>query len=94
MPKESVRDASTVGKLAMVGWTPGGEDHDGTVQLAAINSNVQLTPTLVYDEHGTPHKPVDPGTIDGWWIDLDLPGINRMIRLLRRARDKAYGTDA
>lgn len=88
MPKESVRDATTAGKLAMVGWS------EGSVQIAAINSNVQLTPTLVYDEHGNPHKPDDPEVIDGWWIDIDRDGINRLIKVLRLARDRAFGADA
>jgi hypothetical protein len=27
-------------------------------------------------------------------VDLDRPAINGLIRLLRKARDQAYGTDA
>lgn len=30
---------------------------------------------------------------DGWHVDLDRSGINRMIRALRRARDSAFGKD-
>ena len=30
---------------------------------------------------------------DGWFIDLDRQGINKLIRDLRRARDQAFGRD-
>lgn len=30
----------------------------------------------------------------GWYCQLDRAGINRLIRLLRKARDAAYGSDA
>ncbi len=30
---------------------------------------------------------------DGQWVDLDRRGINNLIRVLREARDKAYGRD-
>lgn len=41
---------------------------------------------------------VDPGvalgTVEsGLYVDLDRRGINDLIRLLRKARDKAYGRD-
>lgn len=44
---------------------------------------------------------VQIGTIDinrphgenGWFVDLDRAGTNRLIRILRRARDSAYGRD-
>lgn len=29
----------------------------------------------------------------GLWVDLDRKGINDLIRLLRKARDRAYGRD-
>lgn len=33
------------------------------------------------------------GSIDGMYISLDRSGINRLIKLLRRARDGAFGRD-
>jgi hypothetical protein len=30
----------------------------------------------------------------GYYVDLDRDGINRMIRILRKARDAAFGADA
>jgi hypothetical protein len=32
--------------------------------------------------------------LDGWFVDVDRAAINRLIRLLRKARDQAYGSDA
>lgn len=29
----------------------------------------------------------------GWYVDLDRKGINELIRVLRRARDQAFGRD-
>ena len=29
----------------------------------------------------------------GWWVSLDRGGINDLIRVLRRARDQAFGRD-
>ena len=31
---------------------------------------------------------------NGWFVQLDRSGLNRLIRTLRRARDDAYGRDA
>jgi hypothetical protein len=31
---------------------------------------------------------------NGWFVQLDRSGINRLIHTLRRARDAAYGKDA
>jgi hypothetical protein len=88
MPKESVRDKSVVGKLAMVGWS------DGSVQLGAVDSNVELTPTLEYDEKGSPQDPSSTDSTNSVWVDLDRSGINDLIKILRKARDRAYGPDA
>lgn len=32
--------------------------------------------------------------LDGWHVTLNREGINRLIRVLRRARDSAFGSDA
>lgn len=31
---------------------------------------------------------------NGWFVQLDRGGLNRLIRTLRKARDQAYGQDA
>jgi hypothetical protein len=39
-------------------------------------------------------EPEFPGdTRRGWFVQLDRPGINHLIRSLRKARDQAYGRD-
>jgi hypothetical protein len=47
------------------------------VQVATINLQVE--------EHGSPEY--------GWFVDLDRHRINQLIRVLRRARDQAFGKD-
>lgn len=88
MPLESVRDVGEPGRRVMVGWS------NGKVQVGAINSLMQLTPTAVFDGHGTPQDITDTEPVDGVSVDLDREGINDLIRLLRKARDRAYGADA
>lgn len=36
----------------------------------------------------------EPASFTGLWSSLDRAGINRLIRLLQRARDSAFGPDA
>lgn len=50
---------------------------DGTVQLATRNTEV--------GDFGDP--------AGGWYVDLTRQDINRLIRSLRVARDRAYGGD-
>lgn len=43
-----------------------------------------------------PGTPLSETTIPaeyGWWVNLDRRGINDLIRVLRRARDQAFGRD-
>lgn len=49
----------------------------------ARNRDVQIA-VLRQEEH-------DP---NAQWMDLDREGINKLIRILRKARDQAYGADA
>lgn len=42
----------------------------------------------------TVQKDMDGWPRPGFWVDLDRDGINRLIRILRKARDAAYGADA
>jgi hypothetical protein len=48
---------------------------------------------LILNHLDTLDSPTGRG-YQGIWTDLDRPGINRLIRLLRKARDSAYGADA
>lgn len=38
-----------------------------------------------------PDRPFDDR---GWYVDFDRDRLNQLIRVLRRARDKAFGQDA
>jgi hypothetical protein len=49
----------------------------GDVQIATINPGNEYA----YDEIG------------GYYVDLDRTQINRLIKVLRRARDQAFGRD-
>lgn len=53
---------------------------DCYVQVATLNPRVK------------PDRPDSPEA--GWYTTLDRLAINRLIRVLRRARDAAYGADA
>lgn len=39
------------------------------------------------------HSLVEKSVHGGWFIDLNRPAINKLIRDLRRARDQAFGKD-
>jgi len=101
MPREIIPDPS--GFVAEVSWS---ESH---VQLATLSSNPdqfvawarQLVAT--YDERGLPELG-DPtrvterirlidGTATGMFWTPDRHEINTLIKVLRRARNSAYGAD-
>lgn len=131
MPKENVRDLTSNGFRAEIGWTAGvPDDRDGYVQIATTNQHSKLrlppddeTPWRLVARlerelvdarefaasatEAAPDAPSGLGTstskatvakpmqqFEGWHVTLDRDGINRMIRVLRRARDAAYGSDA
>ena len=87
MPKETIhggRHAATIDNdhpqypiRVDVAW---GRDHE----------YVQLS-TLTRDGFGI--KTVDPESPDGLWASLGRADINRLITVLRKARDQAYGAD-
>lgn len=63
-------------------------DRVGYVQIASVlRGGVEGMPP------GTT-GPVDGYIDEGWFIDMDRASLNRLIRVLRRARDQAYGADA
>lgn len=69
-----------------VGWSK----DAGHVEVATVSPNGRLM--LLDPDTG---KYVQAGGVDpGWFIQLDRQGINDLIRVLRRARDAAYGADA
>lgn len=83
MPKENIDDMVTDGFRAKVTWRAG---ETGYVQLATVSEN---SPFKWPPQEGCDDK----GDFDGWHVTLDRAGINRLIRVLRRARDAAFGRD-
>lgn len=82
MPKELVYDAAGMFDVH-VGWTPDSDMQVGVVTHGGGDLVKQLT---AGDE-------VDGG-FTGVWSTLDRDGVNRLIRVLRRARDSTFGADA
>lgn len=89
MPKEYVNDRYLVpNQLTSEGPQPdaipcvriGWQREIGEVQIATIAPD------------GVTLQPTPEG--NGWFVSLDRDGINHAIRLLRKARDAAYGSDA
>lgn len=81
MPRERVTDTNDLFDI-QVGWS------EGTVQLGLETNDF---PSLL-DALKVNYE--DSATAKGIWASLDRDRINRLIRLLRTARDKAYGADA
>lgn len=86
MPKETVYDASNLFDLE-VGWA-----HDRDVQLGITThdgrSLAEWLAGLPEAEAGAPLP-----QFSSLWASLDRGGINRLIKMLRKARDDAYGRD-
>lgn len=84
MPRENIRDRyedpnhDTVCALAEVTWTRAPKDH---VELGVVRRNIA-------------GQRIQGEGNDGMYVSLDREGVNRLIRVLRRARDQAFGSDA
>jgi hypothetical protein len=96
LPKEKIYDESEMYDIE-VGW---GQDrsvqvgittHDGIPVIAKI-AGVE-TPGLGQVMPGLGATPDSPAGFTGLWATLDRSGINRLIKMLRKARDEAYGRD-
>lgn len=95
MPKENINDMVTDGFRVEVGWgsaVPG--EREGHVQVAATNAHSLFRWEQLDRAEDEGADPSVGGQFDGWHVTLDREGINRLIRVLRRARDAAYGADA
>jgi hypothetical protein len=92
MPREIVRSCffdalninDDVQSFVQVGWS-----REGFVQIATVAPKGAIAP---WDDEQQRHVIADVHD-PGWWIDLDRHGINNLIRLLRKARDAAFGKD-
>jgi hypothetical protein len=100
MPKETIKSCNTftinqpvpgnpnasyalpVEDTIHVGWS---NFTDGWVQVASLRSETIL---------GTPNAPEHLSQPSGLYVNLDREGLNRLIRALRKARDRAFGADA
>lgn len=93
MPKEIIHSKYFTGgpgaleaTFVHVGWSKEAEH----VEMATIAPDGQVA---AWDPDTQTHIPVGGGQ-PGWFLQLDRPGINRLITVLRQARDDAYGRDA
>lgn len=82
MPKEVIDDYINGEFSVKVGW-----ERDGYVQVATINPKREYRMSYEGDGEGQTF------TAHGLYSTLDRDGINRLIQVLRRARDQAYGAD-
>lgn len=87
MPKEIIYNkygnTPENSEFVHIGW-----DRDCHVEVATVSPHGRL---MAYDPETKTY--VQMGDTPGWFIQLDRHGINEMIRVLRRARDAAYGKD-
>ncbi len=64
------------------------------VEVGWHNSGVQIATTALTDPATVADgQAVEPEWVGTTFVDLDRAGINKLIRALREARDKAYGRD-
>lgn len=82
MPKELIFQKTKHGDPDTQGTVAriGWSRETGHVELATVRDDSQK---------------LEPGPeANGWFMQLDRDGINRLIRTLRKARDQAFGADA
>jgi hypothetical protein len=81
MPRETVKDTNQLYDI-QVGWSV------GTVQLGLETDDFPSLLNALQANYD------DSSKAKSIWASMDRDGINRLIRLLRKARDSAYGADA
>lgn len=94
MPKEVVRSRHEVddgaGPYVRLGWSKDAEVVELGTAVPEGEGRLQLKSTDPADEGWGNVEGIEDV---GWFVQLDRPGINRLIRLLRQARDQAFGRD-
>lgn len=70
-----------------------GEHRPGCVVESGPSCGGDHCPPWTRPYEGTPDAMMDQEPFGGWFMQMDRVGINRLIRILRRARDQAYGRD-
>lgn len=94
MPKETISSTPNSNHVT-VGW---GRDQ-GTVQIHTASPERLVAATVERAERGSDlpehgAKPTAEGVpFSGWFADLGRADLNDLIRVLRRARDQAFGRD-
>lgn len=96
MPRERITSTTAPEFDVTVAW-----NRDSTVQVATIASDAteRLRNWTEEPQAGTSVDVAEtkPGTsfnlFNGWHVDLDRSQVNELIRVLRRARDQAFGRD-
>lgn len=71
-------------------------DMDGTTRIEVswqADAYVQLTTALRREEPSSEQAPAHVAYDTGAYVSLDRYGINRLIQVLRRARNSVYGKD-
>src|SRR5947207_9316654 len=97
MPRERITQTNTPFDV-IVAW---GRDTDVQVASTAADADERLRNWVETDSGNPPHAgdptATEPGTsfrmFDGWYASLDRAGVNKLIRVLRTARDQAFGRD-
>ncbi len=80
MPKEKIYDEASMYDME-VGWS-----RDNVQVGVTTREGIPLVEQLAQDID-------DPAKFTGVWGTLDRAGCNRMIKMLRKARDEAFGKD-
>lgn len=89
MPKEIVRSSTHSVFDVAIRW--GRDSNDVQIATALAPDSTFDLKALVDGWYENPET--RPETV-GLWADLTRSDINRLIRLLRKARDTAFGADA
>lgn len=98
MPKEVIRNRPELddgaGPYMRVGWSKDPE-LSGHVELGVVgpDSDYKLMRHMATEEGSSGWVEVGTDGAAGLFVQLDRTGINRAIRILRKARDDAYGRD-
>lgn len=79
MPKETIMNQSQIG-------------DDQLFRFEILWNKDKYCQVATVKETNDPNKAADGG-VEGYYVNLDREGLNKAIRVLRRARDQAYGKD-
>jgi hypothetical protein len=97
MPKELIYGDRPFGEedprqsVVDVRW----DGESGYFQMATRERDAEVPPllTITPETVGVEHTAAAIPVEYGWYVQLDRRGINELIRVLRRARDQAFGRD-